>query len=131
MKILTVMLASAAIMAPASAYADDGWRLGIGGGTTLYSGDEDPQFASIALVRDFEQGYVEIGASMLRGGVTQGLINAVPAARPSPCRQAAVLATSALMAMSRQDSGGSNRKLFRAGGSRSTAMAAVLPSAAH
>lgn len=78
MKILTVMLASAAIMAPASAYAEDGWRLGISGGTTLYSGDEDPQFASIALARDFEQGYVEIGVSILRGGVTQGLLNAVP-----------------------------------------------------
>ncbi len=78
MKILTVMLASAAIMAPASAYAEDGWRLGISGGATLYSGDEDPQFASIALARDFEQGYVEIGASMVRGGVTQGLLNAVP-----------------------------------------------------
>jgi hypothetical protein len=78
MKILTVMLASAAIMAPASAYAEDGWRLGISGGTTLYSGDEDPQFASVALARDFEQGYVEIGVSILRGGVTQGLLNAVP-----------------------------------------------------
>lgn len=78
MKILTVMLASAAIMVPVSAYAEDGWRLGISGGTTLYSGDEDPQFASIALARDFEQGYVEIGVSMVRGGVTQGLINAVP-----------------------------------------------------
>lgn len=78
MKILTVMLASAAIMVPASAYAEDGWRLGISGGTTLYSGDEDPQFASVAIARDFEQGYVEIGVSMVRGGVTQGLINAVP-----------------------------------------------------
>jgi len=78
MKILTVMLASAAIMAPASAYAEDGWRLGISGGTTLYSGDEDPQFASIALAREFDEGYVEIGASMVRGGVTQGLLNAVP-----------------------------------------------------
>ncbi len=78
MKILTVMLASAAIMAPASAYAEDGWRLGISGGTTLYSGDEDPQFASIALARDFEEGYVEIGVSIVRGGVTQGLLNAVP-----------------------------------------------------
>lgn len=78
MKILTVMLASAAIMVPVSAYAEDGWRLGISGGTTLYSGDEDPQFASIALARDFEQGYVEFGVSMVRGGVTQGLINAVP-----------------------------------------------------
>ncbi len=78
MKILTIMLASVAIMVPASAYAEDGWRLGISGGTTLYSGDEDPQFASIALARDFEQGYVEIGVSMVRGGVTQGLLNAVP-----------------------------------------------------
>lgn len=78
MKILTVMLASAAIMAPASAYAEDGWRLGIGGGTTLYSGDEDPQFANVVLARDFEQGYIEIGVSMVRGGATQGLLNAVP-----------------------------------------------------
>lgn len=78
MKILTIMLASAAIMVPASAYAEDGWRLGISSGATLYSGDEDPQFASIALARDFEQGYVEIGVSMVRGGMTQGLINAVP-----------------------------------------------------
>lgn len=78
MKLLTVMLATAAISVPASAQADDGWRLGIGGGTTLYSGDEDPQFASLSVAREFEQGYVEIGASMVRGGVTQGLLNAVP-----------------------------------------------------
>ena len=78
MKILTVMLASAAIVAPTSAYAQEGWRLGISGGTTLYSGDEDPQFANIALARDFEQGYVEIGVSMVRGGVTQGLVNTAP-----------------------------------------------------
>lgn len=78
MKILTVMLASAAIMAPASAYAEDGWRLGISGGSTLYSGDEYPQFANIALAREFERGYVEIGVSMVRGGVRQGLLNAVP-----------------------------------------------------
>lgn len=78
MKILAVMLASAAIVAPASTHAEEGWRLGISGGTTLYSGDEDPQFANIALARDFEQGYVEIGVSMVRGGVTQGLVNAVP-----------------------------------------------------
>lgn len=78
MKFLTVMLATAAIFAPASVQAEDGWRLGISGGTTLYSGDEDPQFASLSVTREFEQGYVEIGASILRGGVTQGLLNAVP-----------------------------------------------------
>lgn len=78
MKFLTVMLVSAAIMVPVAAQAEDGWRLGISGGTTLYSGDEDPQFASIALAREFEQGYVEISVSMVRGGVTQGLLNAVP-----------------------------------------------------
>ena len=78
MKILTVMLASAATMAPVNAYAENSWRLGISGGTTLYSSDEDPQFANIALARDFEQGFVEIGVSIVRGGVTQGLINAVP-----------------------------------------------------
>jgi Autotransporter beta-domain len=52
--------------------------MGISGGTTLYSGDEDPQFASVSLAREFEQGYVEIGGSIIRGGVTQGLLNAVP-----------------------------------------------------
>jgi Autotransporter beta-domain len=78
MKILAAMLATAVMMVPASAKAEDGWRIGINGGTTLYSGDEDPQFASIALAREFEQGYVEIGVSAVRGGVTQGLLNAVP-----------------------------------------------------
>ena len=78
MKFLTVMLATAVLMVPVSANADEGWRMGINGGATLYSGDEDPQFASIALARDFEQGYVEIGVSVVRGGVTQGLLNAVP-----------------------------------------------------
>jgi Autotransporter beta-domain len=78
MKIFTVVLASAALMAPASAFAQDNWRLGISGGTTVYSGDEDPQFGSISLTREFEKGYVEIGVSVVRGGVTQGLLNAVP-----------------------------------------------------
>lgn len=78
MKILAVMLATAVMVVPVSAQAEDGWRLGINGGTTLYSGNEDPQFASIALAREFDQGYVEIGVSMVRGGVTQGLLNAVP-----------------------------------------------------
>lgn len=77
MKIVTFMLATAAIIVPASAQAEDGWRLGISGGTTLYSGDEDPQFASVSLAREFEQSYVEIGVSMVRGGVTQGLLNPV------------------------------------------------------
>lgn len=78
MRILTFMLATAAIMVPANAQAEDGWRLGISGGTTLYSGDEDPQFAGVSLAREFQQGYAEIGASIIRGGVTQGLLNAVP-----------------------------------------------------
>lgn len=78
MKFSTVMLATAVLVVPVSANADEGWRMGINGGATLYSGDEDPQFASIALARDFEQGYVEIGVSVVRGGVTQGLLNAVP-----------------------------------------------------
>jgi Autotransporter beta-domain len=78
MKFLTVMLATAVLGVPVSANAEEGWRLGINGGTTLYSDDEDPQFASVALARDFEQGYVEIGVSMVRGGVTQGFLNAVP-----------------------------------------------------
>ncbi len=78
MTFLKAMLASAAIFVPAAAQAEDGWRVGINAGTTLYSGDEDPQFASIALARDFEQGYIEISVSTVRGGVTQGLLNAVP-----------------------------------------------------
>lgn len=78
MKFSTVMLATAVLVVPVSANADEGWRMGINGGATLYSGDEDPQFASIALARDFEQGYVEIGVSVVRGGMTQGLLNAVP-----------------------------------------------------
>lgn len=78
MKFSTVMLATAVLVVPVSANADEGWRMGINGGATLYSGDEDPQFASIALARDFEQGYVEIGVSVVRGDMTQGLLNAVP-----------------------------------------------------
>lgn len=78
MKFLTAMLATAVTLFPATAQAEDGWRLGISGGTTLYSGDEDPQFASLSVTREFEQGYIEIGASMVRGGVTQGVVNAVP-----------------------------------------------------
>jgi hypothetical protein len=78
MKFSMAMLATAVCLVPAGAQAENGWRLGISGGTTLYSGDEDPQFASLSVTREFEQGYVEIGASIVRGGVTQGLINAVP-----------------------------------------------------
>jgi Autotransporter beta-domain len=78
MKFLTAMLVTAVLVIPATAQAENGWRLGVSGGTTLYSGDEDPQFASVSLAREFEQGYVEIAASMVRGGVTQGLLNAVP-----------------------------------------------------
>lgn len=78
MRFLRATLVLAALLVPASAQAEEGWRVGVNGGTTLYSGDEDPQFASIALARDFEQGFVEIAVSMIRGGVTQGLLNAVP-----------------------------------------------------
>jgi Autotransporter beta-domain len=78
MKFFAVMLASAVSTVPASAQAEDGWRIGVSGGTTLYSGDEDPTFAGVSLTREFEQGYVEIGVSMIRGGVTQGVLNAVP-----------------------------------------------------
>ncbi len=78
MRFLKATLVLAALLVPASAQAEEGWRVGVNGGTTLYSGDEDPQFASIALARDFEQGFVEIAVSMIRGGVTQGLLNAVP-----------------------------------------------------
>lgn len=78
MRFLRATLVLAALLVPASAQAEEGWRVGVNGGMTLYSGDEDPQFASIALAREFEQGFVEIAVSMIRGGVTQGLLNAVP-----------------------------------------------------
>ncbi len=78
MKFIKTILVSASLIIPAAAHAEDGWRIGVNGGTTLYSGDEDPQFASIAVARDFEQGYVEIAVLMIRGGVTQGLLDAVP-----------------------------------------------------
>lgn len=78
MRFLRATLVLAALLVPASAQTEEGWRVGVNGGMTLYSGDEDPQFASIALARDFEQGFVEIAVSMIRGGVTQGLLNAVP-----------------------------------------------------
>lgn len=80
MTLWKAILLSVAMAAPVAAQAEEGngWRLGISGGTTLYTGDDDPQFASIAITREFENGYVEISGSLVRGGVTQGLLNAVP-----------------------------------------------------
>lgn len=81
MKFLTAMLVAAATMVPVTAQAGEegnGWRIGVSGGTTLYSGDDDPQFARLSVARDFEQGFVEVAISAVRGGVTQGLLDAVP-----------------------------------------------------
>lgn len=79
MKYWKAILASAIIVAPcAPSQADDSWRLGVDGGVTLYSGEEDARFASISIARDFEQGYFQLGVSMVDGGVTQGVADAVP-----------------------------------------------------
>lgn len=81
MKFSKLMLASVATLFPlsvAQAEEGDGWRLGLNGGVTLYSGEEDPCFASVSVARDFEQGYVQLAVSMVDGGATQGVVNAVP-----------------------------------------------------
>ncbi len=54
------------------------WRASVNAGATLYSQDEDPQFASLSLAREFEQGFIQLSVSAVRGGVTQGVLNAVP-----------------------------------------------------
>jgi outer membrane autotransporter protein len=62
------------------AHAEDGnnWRASVNAGATLYSQDEDPQFASLSLAREFEKGFIQLSVSAVRGGVTQGILNAVP-----------------------------------------------------
>lgn len=79
MKLSKALLASFTMLAICGpAQAEDGWRLGVTGGLTQYSGEEDPRFASVSIARDFEQGYVQLAVSMVDGGVTQGVLNAVP-----------------------------------------------------
>lgn len=59
--------------------ADTDWLLSLTGGTTIYSQGEDPRFASIALTREFDAGYIGLSASMVDSGVVPGIVNAVPA----------------------------------------------------
>lgn len=79
MKYSKAVILSAIMLLPcAPAVAENGWRLGLNSGVTLYSGDDDPRFASIEVVRDFEQGYIQLGIAMIDGAVTQGIVAAVP-----------------------------------------------------
>ncbi len=73
-----IMLSLITLVPCTAAHAEDGWRIGLNSGVTLYSGDQDPRFASIQVARDFEQGYIQIGISMIDGAVTQGIVAAVP-----------------------------------------------------
>ncbi|WP_430444514.1 autotransporter domain-containing protein [Sphingorhabdus contaminans] len=81
MKILMIGLCAAASLIPltqAHAGDDKDWRASLNAGVTVYSQDEDPQFASLSLAREFEQGFIQLSVSAVRGGVTQGVSNAVP-----------------------------------------------------
>ncbi|WP_373475310.1 autotransporter domain-containing protein [Sphingorhabdus sp.] len=81
MKIWMIGLCAASSLLPlAQAHAEDAndWRASVNAGATLYEQDEDPQFASLSLAREFEQGFIQLSVSSVRGGVTQGVLNAVP-----------------------------------------------------
>jgi outer membrane autotransporter protein len=81
MKIWMIGLCAATSLIPLTqvhAEDDKDWRASINAGATLYSQDEDPQFASLSLAREFEQGFIQLSVSAVRGGVTQGVLNAVP-----------------------------------------------------
>lgn len=65
-------------LAQARAEDDNNWRASVNAGATLYANDEDPSYASLSLAREFEQGFIQLSASAVRGGVTQGVLNAVP-----------------------------------------------------
>jgi outer membrane autotransporter protein len=81
MKIWMIGLCAATTLVPlAQAHAEDAkdWRASLNAGVTVYSQDEDPQFASLSLAREFEQGFIQLSVSAVRGGVTQGVLNAVP-----------------------------------------------------
>ena len=81
MKIWMIGLCAASSLLPlAQAHAEDAntWRASVNAGATLYEQDEDPQFASLSLAREFEQGFIQLSVSAVRGGVTQGILNAVP-----------------------------------------------------
>ena len=81
MKIWMIGLCAATSLIPlvqAHAEDDKDWRASVNAGATLYAQDEDPQFASLSLAREFEQGFIQLSVSAVRGGVTQGVLNAVP-----------------------------------------------------
>jgi Autotransporter beta-domain len=81
MKIWMIGLCAATSLIPlvqAHAEDDKDWRASLNAGATLYSQDEDPQFASLSLAREFEKGFIQLSVSAVRGGVTQGVLNAVP-----------------------------------------------------
>ena len=81
MKIWTIGLCAATSLIPlvqTHAEDDKDWRASVNAGATLYAQDEDPQFASLSLAREFEQGFIQLSVSAVRGGVTQGVLNAVP-----------------------------------------------------
>ena len=54
------------------------WLVWLKGGTTLYSQGDGPRFASIALTREFDSGYIELSASMIDSGTVPSVVNAVP-----------------------------------------------------
>lgn len=79
MKISHVFLCAIAIALPTAAQANDnGWRVAVTGGATLYPDDSNPQFASLALTREYNRGYLTVDISTVRGAVTQSLVDAVP-----------------------------------------------------
>lgn len=81
MKYWMIGIAAATTLTPlAQAHAEDdnNWRASMNAGATLYANDEDPSYASLSLAREFEQGFIQLSVSAVRGGVTQGVLNAVP-----------------------------------------------------
>lgn len=81
MRIWILGIMAATCLTPlAAAYAEDGpdWRASVNAGVTLYANDEDPNFASLSLAREFEQAFIQLSVSAVRGGVTQGVLDAVP-----------------------------------------------------
>lgn len=81
MKYWMIGIAAATTLTPlaqARAEDDNNWRASVNAGATLYANDEDPSYASLSLAREFEQGFIQLSISAVRGGVTQGVLNAVP-----------------------------------------------------
>jgi hypothetical protein len=74
---VTIVFTNPAFASEAGDSAD--WQIALNGGTTIYSGGDDPRFASIGLTREFDSGYIGLSASMVDSGMVPGVINAVPA----------------------------------------------------